>query len=152
MTDFLEETHVQVAFALLAANPNIADVVDVPQAGLIGLYDGVSPDHPTPDPPYVLIYARVAFPRDGMSVALDSVQDTVKTTLTCHSVGLSSQAARAVHMQVRSSLLNVRPVIAGRNCGPIKDAGADETIPTRDESTGRLVVDLVSEYDFYTTG
>jgi hypothetical protein len=151
VTDFLEETHVQVAYALLTANP-LFSPVDTPTLGLIGVYDGVSPNHPTPDPPYVLIYARVSWPRDGLGTALDGLQDTARTTLTCHCVGLTAQAARVVHMQVRGTLLNAKPMIAGRICSPIKDAGADETIPVRDESTGRLVVDMVAEYDFYSTG
>jgi hypothetical protein len=138
MTDTLDETHAQVAFGLLAANPNLTAV-----------FDGVVPN-PTPNPPFVLIYTRVGWPRDGVGTSLAGTQVTITTTYTCHCVGLTPAAARAVQMQVRSSLLNARPVIAGRNCSPIKQVDAQD--PDRDESTGRLVMDAISIFDFTTTG
>lgn len=138
MTDLLEEQHAQAGLLALAANPN-----------LVHVYDGFVPS-PTPDPPYVLVYSRVAWPRDGIGTALSAQQVTITTTYTCHCVGLSSAAARAVQMQVRSTLLNLRPVIAGRNCSPIKQ---DESLdPDRDESTGRLVMDGISIFSFSSTG
>ena len=138
MTDLLDETHAQVAFGLLAANPNLTNV-----------FDGAVPS-PTPDPPYVLVYSRVAWPRDGIGTSLAGMQVTITTTWTCHCVALNAAAARHVGMQVRASLLNARPVIAGRNCSPIKQD--DSVDPTRDETTGRLVMDAVSVYSFASTG
>jgi hypothetical protein len=138
MTDTLDEQHAQVAFAALALNTNLTQV-----------FDGKVPD-PTPTPPYVLIYTRVAWPRDGIGTALSGTQVTITTTYTCHCVGLNAAAARAVQMQVRSSLLNLRPVIDGRNCSPIKQ---DESLdPDRDESTGQFVMDAVSTYSFTSAG
>lgn len=139
MTDSLDEDHARVALALLDANPN-----------LLNVFDGSVADHPTPDPPYVVVFTRVAWPRDGIGTALSGLQVTVTTTWTCHCVGLDATAARAVGMQVRSTLLNVRPVIAGRNCGPIKQVDAND--PTPDRSTGRLVMDAIAVYDFTSTG
>jgi hypothetical protein len=95
-------------------------------------------------------YIQIQWPRDGIGTALDALQRTITATATFHSVGLSAAAARAVDMQVRSSLLNVRPVIAGRNCSPIKQDAAEP--PDRDESTGKLVMDAVSVYSFVSTG
>jgi hypothetical protein len=138
MTDTLDETHVQAALTLLAANPNLTNV-----------FDGVVAN-PTPDPPYVLIYSRVAWPRDGIGTALTGTQVTITTTWTCHCVGLTPAASRAVAMQVRSSLLNARPVIAGRDCSPIKQV--DSVDPDKDESTGRLVMSAVAIYSFTSTG
>lgn len=138
MTDTLDETHAQQGLAALIANANI-----------LGVYDGVVPS-PTPNPPWVMVYTKVAWPRDGLGTALSAQQVTITTTYTCHCVGLSPAAARAVQMQVRSSLLNFRPVISGRNCSPIKQ---DEQLePDRDESTGRLVVDAISTYSYTSTG
>lgn len=138
MTDTLDETHAQVAFTALAAN-----------AALIHVFDGVVPS-PTPDPPYVLIYSKISWPRDGIGTALTATQRTITCTYTCHCVGLSPRAARGIQMEVRATLLNLRPVISGRNCSPIKQ---DEQLePDRDESTGRLVVDAISTYSYSSTG
>lgn len=143
MTDTLDEAHAQVGLAALRLNAN-----------LLHVYDGKVDEDPatgkTPDPPYVLVYSRVAWPRDGIGTSLSAAQVTITTTFTCHCVGLNAAAARAVQMQVRSTLLNLRPVIAGRNCSPIKQ---DEALdPDRDESTGRLVMDAVSVYSYSSTG
>lgn len=139
MADQLDELHAQAGLALLTANSALAGRV----------FDGKVPD-PTPDPPYVVVYTTVEWTRDGIGTALGATQNTVTTTYNCHCVGLTAAAARAVGMQVRSSLLNVRPVIASRNCGPIKQ---DDTIPPqRDESTGRLVMDAIANYSYTTTG
>ena len=91
-------------------------------------------------------YVVVEWTRDGIGTALTSTQVTVTTTLYCHCVGETAASARAVAMRVRAALLNVRPVIAGRNCGPIKQR---ETVPPqRDETTGRLVMDAVGVYEY----
>lgn len=137
MTDTLDEAHAQVAFGLLAANGN-----------LLHVFDGVVAD--LTEPPYVLIYSRVAWPRDGIGTALTGTQVTITTTWTCHCVGLTPALARAVQMQVRSSLLNVRPVITGRNCSPIKQVDAMD--PDRDNTTGRVVMDAISIFDFVSIG
>jgi len=139
MTDTLDETHAQVALALLAANPNIPAVFD----GLVA--------NPTPTGPYVLVYSIVSWPRDGVGTSLAGTQVTITTTWYCHCVALdTAAAARAVGMQVRSSLLNVRPVIAGRICSPIKQV--DSVAPARDESLARAVFDAIAVYDFTSTG
>lgn len=138
MTDTLDEDHAQVAFGLLALNANLPHVYD----GVVG--------SPTPDPPYVLVYTRVAWPRDGVGTALAGTQVTITTTWTCHCVGLTPAAARKVQGQVRSSLLGQRPVIAGRNCSPIKQVDALD--PDVDETTNRPVLDAISIFDFMSTG
>lgn len=138
MTDTIEETHIQVGLSALAGNP-----------ALLHVFRDVV-DNPTPDPPYVLVYPVVAWTRDGVGVALDAVQDTITTTFTCHCVGLTPSAAVVVQMQVRSSLLNLRPVIAGRSCGPVKQ---DDVQPAaRDESLSYPVYDAVSIFSFISTG
>lgn len=136
--DQVDELHAQVGLAALGANTS-----------LLHVYDGKVAD-PTPDPPYVLVYTRVAWPRDGIGTALDTQQRTVTCTYTCHCVGLTADAARVVAMQVRATLLNLKPSITGRSCSPIKQ---DESLdPRRDETTGRLVMSVVSIYSFTSTG
>lgn len=134
-----EEDHARAGLLLLQANAN-----------LLGVFDGAVPIAPTPEPPYVVVYSRVAWPRDGVGHGLDAAQDTVTTTYTCHCVGLDAVAARAVAAQVRGTLIGVRPTVSGRNCGLIKQVDAVD--PNPDQSTGRLVMDAVMVFDFTTTG
>lgn len=137
MTDYLEELHAQQGLAALIANPN-----------LLAVYDGKVPD--SAPFPYVLVYTRVQWPRDGLGTSLSALQVTATATFTCHCAAESAAAARAVQGQVRSALLNFRPAITGRNCSPIKQ---DESLdPNRDETTGRLVMDAVSIYSYMSTG
>lgn len=138
MTDGIDELHAQAGLQLMVGDPY-----------LLRVFDSVVPN-PTPDPPYVLVYTDVAWPRDGVGTSLTGQQIAVTTTYTCHCVGLTPVAARVVGMQVRASLLGVRPVVAGRTCGLIKQAVANP--PIRDESLGFAVFDAVMEFDFSTTG
>ena len=139
MTDTLDEDHAQVVLALLAANPNIAHVFD----GAVS--------NPTPDPPYVLVYTSVSRPFGAPSNGLDAASKTVVTRVKCKCVGLNAALARAVGMQVRAALIDQRPVIAGRNCGPIHEDDAPAP-PDRDESTGRLLMVQDLDYMFTSTG
>jgi hypothetical protein len=138
--DLTEEQHAQAGLALLYAAPGL---------GPTRVFEGKVPD-PMPDPPYVVVYIQVDWTLDGIATALDATQVTVTTMFNCHCVGLTAAAARATAMLVRSALLNVRPVIAGRNCGPIKHG--DTFPPQRDESTGRPVMDVITEYWFHSAG
>jgi hypothetical protein len=138
MTDSIDEDHAQAFLALLAANPSLLHVYDTLVAS------------PTPDPPYVLTYITVSWPRDGIGTSLTAQQVTVTATANIHCAGLTPAAARGVQMQVRSSLLNFRPVITGRNCSPIKQD--DSQVPVKDETTGRPVYDAVSVFSFMSTG
>lgn len=144
MADLIDKAHADVGLALLVANPAL---------GVAKVFDGRVPEDAngkSPPPPYVLVYTIVEWPRDGIGTALVATQNTVTTTLYCHCVGETAAAARAMAMEARASLLNVRPVIAGRNCGPIKQTEA--VPPQRDETTGRLVMDAVAAYAFTSTG
>jgi len=146
MSDLLDEQHAQVGLALLIANPAL---------GAAKVFDGAVPNQVPPAPPlplpYVIVYTVVSWTRDGIGTALNGTQVTVTTTWNCHCVGETAASARAMAMLVRSSLLNVRPVIAGRNCGPIKLTD-DPQAPQRDETTGRLVMDESATYGFVSTG
>ena len=137
MADDLDELHAQAGLALLVADP-----------GLV-VFDGKVPDGALP--PYVLVYTTVERPAGEMGVAnaLDGLSATVTATWYCHCVGESAAAARAVAMRVSRALLDRRPTIAGRACGLIRQG--EMTPPNRDETTGRLVMDLVAVYHLTTT-
>lgn len=97
--------------------------------------------------PYVLVYLSDRTPGAADvpdSTPLQGDSDRLVTTIYCHCVGGNAKAARAVAQRVRGALLNVTPAIAGRICWPIR---ADEDQPPqRDETTGPVVMDLVSMY------
>lgn len=138
MSDLFDEEHAQAGLLLLRANPAL---------GPNRVFDGKVPD-PTPTPPYVVVYSVVEWPSGDVGIAnsLDHFSVTCRTTYYCHCVGLTAAAARAMGMQVRSSLLDVRPVVAGRVCNLIEQT---ETVPPqRDESTGKLVMDAIGVYSF----
>jgi hypothetical protein len=136
--DLIDDAHAQAVLGLLNAG------------GEITVYDGSVPTIPEPGPgaplPYLLLYLTVDWPDDGAANALNNQAVTAKVTLYCHCVGETAASARAMQMQARSRLLNVRPVVAGRVCTMI---GQDEVLaPQRDETTGRLVMDGVSTFGF----
>jgi hypothetical protein len=80
---------------------------------------------------------------DGTALTGDS--DHAVTRAICHCVGGNAIAARAVAGRVTAGLLDVRPVIAGRVCWPIRDDGSAQP-PRRDQSTGPTVMDQVVSY------
>lgn len=134
----LEADHAQVALTLLGAVPELTDRV----------FNGEVPG--TPDRPYVLVYASVAWPPGGdVGMSLAGEQVAITTTWVCHCAGETPESAWAVTALVRAALLNVRPVIAGRSCGLIRQAEALN--PVRDESLGYAVYDAVVVYTFVST-
>lgn len=139
-TDGLDETHAQVALGQLEADLEL---------GPSKVFDSIVPK-PTPAPPWVLVYTTVAWPRDGVGTSLAGQQVTVTTTINTHAVGETAAAARALATQVRSSLLNIRPVIAGRNCSLIKQA--DSQPPALDESLSTPYFDAIAVFDFTSVG
>lgn len=145
MSDQLDELHAQAFLAPLAA---ALGAVSTP----IPVYDGAVPN-PTPDPPYVLVYTSIGRPygTGGLGNTLVMASATILAHAKCKCVGLSAAASRAVGMQVRAALLDQRPSIAGRNCGPIHQDN-DPGPPDRDESTGRVVMVQDLDYVFTSTG
>ena len=145
MSDLLDEQHAQVGLVLLRNYPGLGEE---------RVFDGVVPKQVPPLPPlpmpYVLVYTTVSWPRDGVGTALSGTQVTVTTTWNCHCVGETAESARGVAMFVRSALLNVRPVIVGRNCGLIKQMD-EPNPPQRDETTGSSVMDAQATYGFIST-
>jgi hypothetical protein len=130
------QAHANAVLALLNAAPGVPALT---------VLDGSVPQDT--EPPYVLVYMSDRTP--GAADAPDSTplqgnSDRLVTTVYCHCVGGDAIAARAVAQRVRGALLNVTPTVSGRTCWPIR---ADEDQPPRrDETTGRVVMDLVSMY------
>jgi len=133
VTDQLDELHAQAALSILANSPPLI------------VFAGEVPA-PYPGPRYVLVYTQVSWPDTGDANALDHLSVTCVVRWYCHCVGETEAAARAVGMQVRAALLNVRGTVAGRNCGLIRQV--DSSPPGKDETLGTpAVFDAVSVYE-----
>jgi hypothetical protein len=135
-----DNAHAAALLALLAA-------VSSPD---LTVYDGavakpVPPALP-PEPPYVVVYFADADPSgtDAPSLHLTGQPRRHVTDAYVHSVGANGEAARIVAARVRTALLGVRPTITGRTCYPIRRQDGQPS--TRDESTGRLVIDKIDVY------
>jgi hypothetical protein len=145
VTDGYDQALANAGLALLAADTSLT------------VYPGGVPD-PTPNPPYVVVYCTVEWPAGAEGDALDGLSGSPTTRWICHCVGGGSgatpaaaeKAARAVAQRVRTQLLNQRPVVAGLDLGMIRqEPGAG--VPTRDETTGVPVMDLVVTYRLSAT-
>ena len=109
---------------------------------MLTVYDGRVPD----DAPnaYVLIYCDDADPEDAESRPLTGASGRQVTGAICHCVSGTQAGARVVADRVRTALLDVVPVVAGRVCAPIRREDGQPV--QRDESTGVTVQDLVTVY------
>lgn len=135
MTDQLDELHAQAFLVPLRANL------------ALNVLDGVVPA-PFPGPPFVLLYVSVEWPpgEEGIGNSIEGSSVTCRATGVIHCVGATAAACRAMAMQVRASLLDVRPVIPGRECTRI--TLDDVQPPGKDETTGSVVMDSVVTYSF----
>lgn len=103
-------------------------------------------DRPVPDltvPPYVRPYISVD---NEVSVSFADEQGQANFRITTHSVGASDAASWIVADRVRGCLHAVRPVVEGRSCWKIRHEFGIP--PQPDESTGRLVLDVVDVWTF----
>lgn len=127
------QDHADAGLNLLRADPGLT-VHDGEVA------DG-SPDH------YVLVYtfrlrpdglvAPDKIPLTGQSVAVDM-------RMYCHCVGTTAMAARAIQGRVEALLLDVTPVVPGRECGMIRLLDGQQG--SRNEQTLTGVFDNVDVY------
>lgn len=94
--------------------------------------------------PYALAYFEMAT-ADGAEVT-PLTQDTqaVDLTLYLHSVAGNAAAARAIQWKTWTALVNTRITVAGRRTWPVRQI--DAAPATKDESTGKLIVDLTDVY------
>lgn len=135
MTDGVDQALANAGLNLLRAD-----------AGLTVL-DGYVPDGTLP--PYVLVYTHVEWPDGAPGDSLDGRSKSPTIRWICHCVGGNEIAARAVSQRVRTQLLNQRPTVVGVSPGLIKQEQSQP--PTRDETTGVLVIDAMSVYRLHAT-
>ena len=112
----------------------------------IGIYNDKIPT--TVVPPYVRVYFSANRPPGADGNALDGTSKTLMFRAICHCVGGNDTAALAVAQWVETALLDVRPTVAGRSSGLIRQDSALD--PNPDESTGQLVVDVIQTYRLTT--
>lgn len=136
MTDGLDQALAATAIALLVADTSLV------------VCDGFVPNGTLP--PYVLVYTSLGRPSADPDNSLDGRSRVFTARWYCHCVGGNAQAARAVAQRVRTALLDVRPVVAGLQCGMIREQ-PDPPAPVRDEMTGALVMDALEIYELRAT-
>jgi len=141
MADTLDQLHINAGLDRLRADTGPPALVVYPNA------EGFVPTNPAP--PYIRAYTTIERPIEagGNSVAGLSITWTTRWYLHC--VGVNEYSASAIRMRARAQLLDFRPTIAGRNCGPIRLETSNP--PLRDESTGVPVMDAVDVYRLLTT-
>lgn len=99
---------------------------------------------PAPNPPYVVVYFADADPENAESRSLAGRSERFVQRAYCHCVGGSETAANSVAQRVRAALLDVAPVIAGRQCFRIRREDSQPARP--DQSTGITVQDRIDVY------
>lgn len=135
MTDGLDQALANAGLGLLVADTSLV------------VFDGAVPPNTTP--PYVVVYTTVDRPSGDPDNPGNGQTRVWLGRWICHCVGGNAIAARAVAQRVRTQLLDVRPVIAGLACGLIR--WEQTTPPTRDETTGVVVMDAVEIYRLKAT-
>ncbi|GAA0738807.1 hypothetical protein Drose_04155 [Dactylosporangium roseum] len=141
MTDGIDQALVNGGLDLLRADLG-------PPA--LQVFDGAVPNGTNPSLGYVLVYATVEWPSGAEGDALDGISGTPTVRWITHSVSTTAMAARGVQQRVRTALLNKRLTIAGLDCGLIRqEVGAGP--PTRDDTTGTTVFDVVATYRTFAT-
>lgn len=131
----------------------VLDRLDADDASppLLVYHGKVRKDHPV-DRAYVLVYFRLVTPSGEQEldkVSFEKTSDVINTTAYCHCIGGGPDAVISVASRVRTQLLGVFPVIAGRVCYPVKQ---DDSVPAdRNEATGSDVFDQIDVYSFSTS-
>lgn len=139
MSDLLDKQHYDALMTPLRADAGLTVYPDP---------EGAVPIIMTP--PYVRVWPTIDRPADAAGNSLTQLSTTWVTRWYVHCVGANEYAALALAMRVRAAVLNLRPTIAGRSCGPIYEDAAG--IPTRDDTTGLTVWDRTDVYRLMTTG
>lgn len=131
MSDGIDQALVDAGLGLLRADSSLV------------VHDGQVPNGAAP--PYVVVYTTISRRLDDPENALDGQSRGITVRWYCHCVGGNAAAARAVGERVRTQLLNQRPTVTGVSCGLIQQ-DVDPLPPTRNESTGTVVMDAVHVY------
>lgn len=125
---------------------------------VLAILDGI-PNHTTHDgkvpddaiAPYTLVYfvvSVVGADRAADTSDLSFASRAVDLIIYTHNVGNNAAAARAVAGKVRAALLDVVPVVPGRKAFPIRFY--DDAPAVKDETTGKLIMDLADVYRLRT--
>lgn len=110
---------------------------------VVTVSDGpVNPQTP-PALPYVVPYLYLDMPE---AVSLEEAADRVTCTAIVHAVAGNAAAVRIVADRVMAALIGLRPAVAGRSCARIRLV--DSRPPDWDRSTGQLVMDQVSVFEY----
>jgi hypothetical protein len=137
MTDGIDQALANLVLGLLEADTALKT------------YDGLVPKDARP--PYRQVYVSITRPSEDPDTAADGRSSVWVARYYVHNVasGLDASGARAVAQRTRTTLLDVRPVIAGLNCGLLRLE--DSQPPERDETTGVLVMDAITTYRLKAT-
>lgn len=90
------------------------------------LYDGQVPDQP--QFPYAVLFGDTGFER---ATRLCATSDRADFRFQVTSVGLTVESALIVADAARKLLVDARPVVSGRSCGPIR---RETSIPVRPDT------------------
>ena len=134
-----EVDHARACLDLLAANASLT------------VHEGELPvGATTVTPPFVSVIAVVEWlpRREDRSGGLDGLSGTCLVSLYCRCVGETVDATLAVSGQVRSSLLNARPTIAGRVVNMIEQVSTSPVEPN--EQLGRSLFEVLAIYELET--
>lgn len=133
MTDGFDQALANAGLDLLRADTSLTVYPDAE-----GYVPNSLPDH------YVRVYTHIEWPTGAPGDSLDGLSGSPTVRWYCHCIGANDIAARAVAQRVRTQLLNQRPAVTGLGLGLIRQEFTAP--PTRDESTGAVVMDAVAVY------
>jgi hypothetical protein len=139
MADLLEKLHIDAGLNLLRAD-----------AGLV-VYPNVKGFVPPKlNPPYVRVDTFIERPPADPGNSQSGLSTTWTVRWYCRAVASNEYGLAALAMRLRAALLDARPTILGRNCGPIRDDGSFPG--NRDDATGPLVMSALHIYRMKTYG
>ncbi len=139
MADLLDDQLINAGLDLLRADTGLRVIPDA---------DGNLPN-PLPPPPYVRAYTSIERLPDFGANSLLGTSGTAVVRWWLHCVGANETAANAVAMRASRALLDARPTVAGRECGPIRHEAAQPA--RRDDDLGYQVIDRVDVYRMTST-
>lgn len=131
----------------MADDPHVVALLALLNATTIpAVYDEEVPPPETAEEAYVRPYFHFLATETDV-LTWDSGDAEVR--MYAHCVAATAMGARIIASLVRDAVLDVVPTIAGRTCWPIRHE--QSVPPTRDETTGRMVMDQVDVYVLRST-
>lgn len=127
------QEHAAAVLALLYAEPDLT-VYPTQDGSAQVVPNGAAP-------PYVSVHLSAI---RGLGGRLDHRSTRIAVRIYCHCAGANDEAARKVSDLVAATLLDQRPVIAGRSVYPIRNEVS--LPPDTNDSAGRTVVTITDTY------